>query len=73
MAYNKATGKLSIVTSGNQELIADKLGLLPLLTVDVWEHAYYLDYKNLRVDYLKEIWKIINWGTVAARFAAAKK
>ena len=33
----------------------------PLLTIDIWEHAYYLDYKNLRPTYLKEMWKILNW------------
>lgn len=47
-------------------------GLHPLLTIDVWEHAYYLDYKNLRPVFLKEMWKIINWKKVAERLAAAK-
>ena len=51
------------------------LGLTPLLTIDVWEHAYYVDYKNLRPDYVKQIWKIINWKDVEKRFlnATAKK
>jgi Fe-Mn family superoxide dismutase len=40
----------------------------PLLTVDVWEHAYYVDYRNARPKYLEEIWKIINWGFVAENF-----
>ena len=44
----------------------------PLLTIDIWEHAYYLDYLNVRPSYLKEIWKVINWGKVAERLAAAK-
>lgn len=47
-------------------------GLVPLLGVDVWEHAYYLQYKNVRPDYLKAIWNVIDMETVAARLAAAK-
>jgi len=39
--------------------------------IDVWEHAYYLDYENRRADYLKNIWQIVNWGVVEQRFAAA--
>jgi Fe-Mn family superoxide dismutase len=45
-------------------------GKKALLTVDVWEHAYYVDYRNARVKYLEEIWKIIDWPAVAASFAA---
>ena len=43
-------------------------GKKPLLTVDVWEHAYYVDFRNARPKYLEEIWKIINWDFVAANF-----
>ena len=45
-------------------------GKKALLTVDVWEHAYYIDYRNLRPKYLEEIWKLVNWDFVAANFAA---
>jgi len=44
-------------------------GKTPLLTVDVWEHAYYIDYRNARPKYLEEIWKLINWDFVAGNFA----
>ena len=40
---------------------------VPLLGVDVWEHAYYLDYKNVRPMYLKEMWKIMNWNKISER------
>ena len=49
------------------------LGLVPLLGIDVWEHAYYLQYKNVRADYVKNIFKIIKWADVSSRFTAAKQ
>lgn len=39
-------------------------GVVPILTIDVWEHAYYLKYKNLRADYVKNIWNLIDWEKV---------
>lgn len=47
-------------------------GTVPLLMLDVWEHAYYLDYLNVRADYVKAFWNIANWQDVAKRFEAAR-
>ncbi len=47
-------------------------GTVPLLVFDAWEHAYYLQYKNVRPDYVSELWKLVNWQDVAARFDAAR-
>jgi len=47
------------------------LGIIPLLLVDMWEHAYYLQYKNVKADYVKAIWNVVNWQDVQVRFAAA--
>ncbi|GAA4382333.1 superoxide dismutase [Agromyces bauzanensis] len=48
------------------------LGVTPLLQLDVWEHAYYLDYKNVRADYVKAFWNIAHWSDVASRFERAR-
>ena len=47
-------------------------GSVPLLVIDAWEHAYYLQYKNVRADFVKAFWNIVNWPNVAERFAAAR-
>jgi superoxide dismutase, Fe-Mn family len=70
LGYNKGTQHLEIATCDNQDPLILK-GLVPLLGIDVWEHAYYLQYKNVRADYVKAIWKIINWKNVAERYAQA--
>ncbi len=61
-----AGGKLVITQEGNAQNPMTK-GLKPLLTFDVWEHAYYIDYRNRRLDYLKALWSIVNWGVVNER------
>ena len=60
-------GSLAIVNTSNA---ANPLrdGKKPLLTIDVWEHAYYIDYRNARPKYLDEIWKLVNWDFVAANY-----
>ncbi len=60
-------GKLSVVAMPNAENPI-KDGLVPLLGLDVWEHAYYLDYQNRRGDHLKDLWKIIDWSIVEQRY-----
>ena len=47
-------------------------GAIPLLVFDAWEHAFYLQYKNVKADFISALWKIVNWQDVAARYAAAK-
>ena len=61
-----ASGKLVITQEGNAQNPITK-GLTPLLTFDVWEHAYYIDYRNRRPDYMKALWSIVNWDVVNAR------
>lgn len=70
LAFDPVTKNLGIEESLNQDLITTK-GKIPLLTIDVWEHAYYLQYKNLRPDYLQQIWKVVNWRCVEDRFNKA--
>lgn len=62
-----ASGKLSIEKEANGSNPVVK-GLTPILGFDVWEHAYYLDYQNRRADHLAELWKIIDWDVVSARY-----
>lgn len=72
LVYNKATGRVQIATRTNQDPVSIEPNLVPLLGIDVWEHAYYLQYKNLRPSYLKAIWEVVNWKNVAERFSAAQ-
>jgi len=71
LGYDAAEDRLKIATCANQDPLST-LGLVPLLGIDVWEHAYYLQYKNARPDYLKSIWKVVNWKNVEERLQQAK-
>jgi Fe-Mn family superoxide dismutase len=63
----KSDGSLLIHSTANQDSpLSD--GLIPIIAVDVWEHAYYLKYQNRRAEYLSNIWQIIDWKKAATRF-----
>lgn len=65
-----AAGELEIVNTSNAATPLTEEGVTPLLTVDLWEHAYYIDYRNVRPDYLKAFWALVNWDFANANFAA---
>ena len=68
LAYNTKTGSLSFKQTVNQDMLED---IFPehraLFGIDIWEHAYYLDYRNSRPNYLTSMWKIVNWSVVEQR------
>lgn len=72
LGYDKENKRLTISACANQDPLST-IGFVPLLGIDVWEHAYYLQYKNVRADYVKAIWSIINWKNVADRYQEAIK
>ncbi len=63
LCLNRATKRLEIVACPNQ----DPPAMVALMGIDVWEHAYYLQYKNVRGDYVKAIWQIFNWHAIERR------
>uniref|UniRef100_A0A182JYQ4 Superoxide dismutase n=1 Tax=Anopheles christyi TaxID=43041 RepID=A0A182JYQ4_9DIPT len=71
LGYNKKTKLLQIAACPNQDPLEATTGLVPLLGIDVWEHAYYLQYKNLRPNYVDAIFDVVNWKDVSERLAKA--
>ena len=72
LGYDHVAGRLVI------EQLTDQQGNIsvnftPLLMLDMWEHAFYLQYKNVKADYVKAVWNVFNWDDVAERYAAATK
>ena len=64
-------GEVDVISTPNQDS-PHMEGKTPILGLDVWEHAYYLNYQNRRPDYIAAFWNIVNWDVVAEKFAAAK-
>jgi Fe-Mn family superoxide dismutase len=72
LAYQPYSGKITILQCENHEKLT-QWGCVPLLVIDVWEHAYYLKYKNKRQDFVDALFNIINWDNVAQRLDIAMK
>jgi len=70
LGYNKEANRLQIATCANQDPLDATTGLVPIIGIDVWEHAYYLQYKNVRPDYVNQFWNVANWEDAGLRFAA---
>lgn len=70
LAYDTISGKLNIFQLFDQQSNVP-VGTVPLFMLDMWEHAFYLDYLNVKADYVKAIWNLVNWEDVAARLTDA--
>ena len=71
LAWDSIGSKLVIVQLYDQQGNVP-IGLTPLLRLDMWEHAFYLDYQNVKADYVKAWWNVANWADVASRFEVAR-
>ena len=71
LAYRKEDNRLVILTAENHQKLTQWVSV-PLLVLDVWEHAYYLKYQNRRAEYVANFFNIVNWDNVAAKFNAAR-
>lgn len=69
--YVESDGSLAVTSTPNQDTPLME-GKTPILGLDVWEHAYYLNYQNRRPDYVSAFWNVVKWDVVAEKFAAAK-
>lgn len=70
LGYQPAFGRLEILQCEKHQNLT-QWGMIPVLVCDVWEHAYFLKYKNLRDAYIKEWWRLVNWAEVESRFLDA--
>jgi Fe-Mn family superoxide dismutase len=64
--------EINVVHTGNQETPV-MTGITPILGIDVWEHAYYLKYRNLRAKYVEAWWNVANWDAISENYAKAAK
>ena len=71
LAYEPIAGNLVIEQMYDQQN-GVPVATIPLLQLDVWEHAFYLDYQNVKADYVKAFWNIVNWADVTERFEKAR-
>jgi Fe-Mn family superoxide dismutase len=72
LAWEPFSGRM-IVLGAEKHQNLTMFGCVPLLVIDVWEHAYYLKYQNKRADYVTAFWNVVNWENVAERLSAASK
>ena len=74
IVFCKVSKSIEVKITKDQDLLSDyQSDLIPLLNIDVWEHAWYPDYNYAKGDYLKNVWKVINWPEAEKRLASAKK
>ncbi len=71
LAYDTIAGRLNLFQLFDQQGNIP-VGVVPLLMLDMWEHAFYLDYQNVKADYVKAWWNVVNWEDVAQRFDTAR-
>jgi superoxide dismutase, Fe-Mn family len=72
LGYQPYTSKLTVLQCENHEKLT-QWGVIPILVIDVWEHSYYLKYRNRRPEFVDNLFPIINWDNVAERFKVAKR
>jgi len=69
LGYNNQEKKLKVLSTANQDLLSDIYpDTMPLIAIDVWEHAYYLQYKNVRPDYVANFWNVLDWDDVIGKY-----